>query len=170
MRVRNAKKAAVFGAAWILMFGMAAGCGKQAEESRSEEEVVELIWYQVGDVQKDDQLVTDEVNRYISEKIGAKVTVVKVGWGDYSQKMQVIINTNDRWDLCFTSSWTNDYLQNAQKGVFLELDDYLEKEKRCMSSWTFVSGRPRKWAERFTQFPAKRRSGTALCGCLQKNM
>lgn len=132
MRVRNAKKAAVFGAAWILLSGMAVGCGEQEKESRSGEEAVELIWYQVGDVQKDDQLVEDEVNRYISEKIGAKVTIVKVGWGDYSQKMQVIINTNDRWDLCFTSSWTNDYLQNAQKGVFLELDDYLEKEGKEM--------------------------------------
>lgn len=132
MRGRCVKRAAILGAAWILMLGMTAGCGESTEEGINEEEPVELIWYQVGDVQKDDQLVEDEVNRYISGKIGAKVSIVKVGWGDYSQKMQVIINTNDRWDLCFTSSWTNDYLQNAQKGVFLELDDYLEKEGKEM--------------------------------------
>ena len=132
MIARKLKKAAVFGAVWMLMLGMTAGCGEQAKESGSDKEVVELIWYQVGDIQKDDQLVEDEVNRYISEKIGVEVDIVKVGWGDYSQKMQVIINTNDRWDLCFTSSWTNDYLQNAQKGVFLELDDYLEKEGKEM--------------------------------------
>lgn len=132
MRFRCGKRAFVFGAAWILTACMATGCGGQADERGDEEELVKLIWYQVGDAQKDDQLVEDQINQYISEKIGAEVTIVKVGWGDYSQKMQVIINTNDKWDLCFTSSWTNDYLQNAQKGIFLELDDYLEKEGKEM--------------------------------------
>lgn len=42
--------------------------------------------------------------------------------------MQVVINTGDAWDMCFTCSWTNDYLQNAQKGAFLELDDLLKEE------------------------------------------
>ena len=46
--------------------------------------------------------------------------------------MQVVINTGDKWDLCFTCSWANDYLQNAQKGAFLELDDLLAKEGKEM--------------------------------------
>ena len=81
------------------------------------DEVVELTWYQVGDAQKDAQMVIDEVNKYTSEKIGVKLNVINVGWGDYNQKMQVVINTGDEWDLCFTCSWANDYLQNAQKGA-----------------------------------------------------
>lgn len=128
MKWRCEKKAAAFGMAVVLALSMMTGCGKQAEENKSGEELVRLIWYQVGDVQKDDQLVMDEVNKYLAEKIGVQVKVIKVGWSDYSQKMQIVINTNDRWDLCFTSSWTNDYLQNAQKGAFLELDDFLKKE------------------------------------------
>lgn len=104
------------------------GCGRNAGIDEKEEEIAELVWYQVGDVQNDDQMVLDEVNRYIERKIGARLKIVKVGWGDYSQKMQVIINTDDIWDMCFTSSWTNDYLQNVQKGVFLELDSLLQKE------------------------------------------
>ena len=56
--------------------------------------------------------------------------IVELTWsqvGD-NQKMQVVINTGDAWDMCFTCSWTNDYLQNAQKGAFLELDDLLKEE------------------------------------------
>lgn len=80
----------------------------------------------------DDDQVFEEVNNYLADKIGVKLDVIKVGWGDYNQKMQVVINTGDKWDLCFTCSWANDYLQNAQKGAFLELDDLLQKEGKEM--------------------------------------
>ena len=69
----------------------------------------------MGDSQKDDARVLDEVNGYIQEKIGVRLNIIKAGWADYNQKMQVVINTDDTWDLCFTSSWTNDYLQNVQR-------------------------------------------------------
>lgn len=107
-----------------------AGCGTETGEV--EGEPVELTWYQVGDSQKDDRMVQDAVNEYIQEKIGAKLNIVKVGWADYSQKMQVVINTDDTWDMCFTSSWTNDYLQNVQKGAYLELDSLLQNQGKQM--------------------------------------
>ena len=40
--------------------------------------------------------------------------------------MHVVINTGSKWDLCFSSSWANDYLQNADKGAFLALDDLVQ--------------------------------------------
>ena len=109
------KKAAALGTAAVLTAGMLTGCGDKAETNKNGEEIVELTWYQVGDAQADDNMVFDEVNKYLADKIGVKLNVVKVGWGDYNQKMQVVINTGDQWDLCFTCSWANDYLQNAQK-------------------------------------------------------
>lgn len=108
------------------------GCGKQTETNEKETEMVELTWYQVGEAQTDDQMVLDEVNQYIEEKIGVRLHIVKVGWADYSQKMQVVINTDDVWDMCFTCSWTNDYLQSVQKGAFLELDDLLQNQGKQM--------------------------------------
>ncbi len=117
---------------FILSMGIYPGCGKNAEAGNAEEEPVTLIWYQVGEAQKDDPMVLDEVNQYIRGKIGVRLTVVKVGWADYSQKMQVVMNTDDAWDLCFTSSWTNDFLQNVQKGAFLELDGLLREQGKTM--------------------------------------
>lgn len=98
---------------------------QKAEEKENNEKLPELIWYQVGDAQKDTELVLAEVNDYISKKIGIKLKIINIGLNDYTQKMQVIINTGAPWDLCFTSSWTNDYIQNVNKGVFLALDNLL---------------------------------------------
>lgn len=132
MKFKYAKRAVALGMAAMLSAGMLTGCGEKAETNEKGEEIVELTWYQVGDSQSDDEMVLEEVNKYITEEIGVKLNIVKVGWGDYNQKMQVVINTGDKWDMCFTCSWTNDYLQNAQKGAFLELDDLLQKEGKEM--------------------------------------
>ena len=132
MKFRYAKRIGALAIATVMAAGMLTGCGKKAETNANGEEIVELTWYQVGDAQADDDQVFEEVNNYLADKIGVKLDVIKVGWGDYNQKMQVVINTGDKWDLCFTCSWANDYLQNAQKGAFLELDDLLQKEGKEM--------------------------------------
>lgn len=132
MKFRYAKRIGALAMAAVMAAGMLTGCGKKAETNANGEEIVELTWYQVGDAQADDDQVFEEVNNYLADKIGVKLDVIKVGWGDYNQKMQVVINTGDKWDLCFTCSWANDYLQNAQKGAFLELDDLLQKEGKEM--------------------------------------
>lgn len=132
MRFRMLKKAAAFGMAAVMTMGLLGGCGSSATSGGGKEEVVELVWYQIGDTQKDAQQVIDKVNEYTSEKIGVTLKVINVGWGDYNQKMQVVINTGDKWDLAFTCSWANDYLQNANKGAFLELDDLLQNEGKEM--------------------------------------
>ncbi len=127
------KKIMAFTITALLITGLLSGCTLNRKEKRKvENELAELTWYQVGDEQKDDALVLEEVNKYLAEKIGVKLNIIKVGWGDYNQKMQVRIATDDDWDLCFTSSWTNDYLQNAQKGVFLELDEWLKTDGKDM--------------------------------------
>lgn len=127
------KRLAALGMAAVLALTTLTACGgKKGETNESGEEVVELTWYQVGDTQKDADKVIEKVNEYTKEKIGVKIKVINVGWGDYNQKMQVVINTGDKWDMCFTCSWANDYLQNANKGAFLELDEYLDKEGKEM--------------------------------------
>lgn len=131
MRV-NHKSKIIVSIVILLLTGILSACGTNVEINDKEQEITELVWYQVGDAQKDDQLVLDEVNQYIQEKIGARLNIVKVGWADYSQKMQVVINTDDVWDMCFTCSWTNDYLQNVQKGAFLELDSLLQEQGKQM--------------------------------------
>ncbi|MSS64950.1 ABC transporter substrate-binding protein [Velocimicrobium porci] len=128
--MKHWKKFAALGLSVILATTSFTGCGNKSTEADSknkEDEVVELTWYQIGDSQQDMDKVLEKVNEYTKEKIGATVKVNQIGWGDYNQKMQVLINTGEVFDLAFTCSWANDYLQNAQKGAFLALDDLLPK-------------------------------------------
>ena len=99
---------------------------KRSEEREKVEDVIELTWYQLGEKQKDTDIVLEKVNDYLAGKIGVKLDIVNVEGADYTKKMQVVINTGSKWDLCFSSSWANDYLQNADKGAFLALDELVQ--------------------------------------------
>ncbi len=121
------KRFAAAGLTAVLSASLLIGCGdKKAETNAEGDEIAELTWWQIGDAQKDQDRVLEKVNEYIGDKIGVKLKINTAGWGDYDQKMQVVINTGDDWDLCFTCSWANNYLQNANKGAFLQIDDYIK--------------------------------------------
>lgn len=126
MRREKLSKLTVVAAIGALLLGITAGCGlRQTEDVSKEKDLAKLVWYQIGGDQRDADMVLEKVNEYIAGKIGATLKIVYVGSNDYNQKMQVVINTGSTWDLCFSSSWTNDYLQNANKGAFLALDPFL---------------------------------------------
>ncbi|MGL4990653.1 MAG: ABC transporter substrate-binding protein [Sarcina sp.] len=108
-----------------------AGCGGEkgeASASGDKNEITKLTWYCIGGEPKDLKTVVDKVNEYTGEKIGVNIDMKFVDWGDYTKKMSVLMNTGGDWDMAFTCSWAGDYLGNARKGAFLELDSYLEKE------------------------------------------
>lgn len=92
------------------------------------EKPVELIWYTIGTPQKDVDKVMEEVNKYTKEKINATVKMKMIDFGDYSQKMQVMVASGEPMDIMFTCSWAFDYVQNARKGAFMELDDLLQNQ------------------------------------------
>ena len=101
-----------------------AGCSCTATSKKSD--VVTLKWYTIGAEPKDLQLVEDEANKYLEEKIGVNIDMNFIDYGEYSQKLGVIINSGEAYDLAFTCSWAGDYLGNARKGAFLDLTPYLD--------------------------------------------
>ncbi|MED5018214.1 ABC transporter substrate-binding protein [Paenibacillus chibensis] len=112
-----------------------AGCGggskdegSSASGSDKKDKPYQLVWYQIGDPQKDTDKVVEKINEYTKEKINATVDLKMIGFGDYSKKMQVITASGEPYDIAFTSSWANDYLQNVAKGAFVELDDLLDSK------------------------------------------
>ncbi|WP_158560953.1 ABC transporter substrate-binding protein [Paenibacillus contaminans] len=87
---------------------------------------VKLTWYFPGSFpQADQELVFAEVNKKLKEKINATVDFKPLGFGEYDQKMQVVIASGAPYDIAFTSNWLNNYSQNVAKGAFLPLDDLL---------------------------------------------
>jgi putative aldouronate transport system substrate-binding protein len=101
---------------------------KGQDEQSATEEKVTLVWYYPGSYPQADQ---DEVfaaaNEIIQKEINTEIDFRPVAWGDYDQKMQVIIASGEEFDLCFTSNWINNYSEGISKEAFIPLDDLLLK-------------------------------------------
>lgn len=90
-------------------------------------EHVELSWYYIGSPQADQVAVYEKANEIIKDKINATVNFQVIDWGSYDDKMNLMINAGETFDLCFTSNWSNNYVQNVQKDAFLPLDGLLDE-------------------------------------------
>ena len=75
-----------------------------------EGETVKLTWYTIGQTPKDLDMVQEKANEYLKEKINATIDMKFIKLlGDYTQKIGVIINSGEPYDLAFTCSWANPY-------------------------------------------------------------
>ena len=109
------------------------GCGSSSDGgSASNGDVVTLKYYSIGAEPKDKQMVLDEANKYLAEKIGVNLDMTYIDFGDYTQKLSIIVNSGEPFDLAFTCSWAGDYLGNARKGAFLDLTPYLDTTAKGM--------------------------------------
>lgn len=131
----------------LALSGCGGGGNNQSSASGSDagtaDKPVELIWYTIGTPQKDVDKVMAEVSKYTTEKIGASITMKMIDWGDYQQKMQVLVASGEPMDIIFTSSGGFDYVQNARKGAFMELDSLIDqygKELKDTINPAFLEG------------------------------
>jgi putative aldouronate transport system substrate-binding protein len=86
---------------------------------------VNLVWYVIGNgPAKDQAAVNAAATKYIQSKgLNATIEVICFDWGTYDQKMGTIIQSGEPFDICFTSTWTNNYNNNVSRGAFLALND-----------------------------------------------
>ncbi|ATD54197.1 ABC transporter substrate-binding protein [Clostridium chauvoei] len=131
--MRKVKKLLALATCAVLTTSLAlTGCGNSSSSGSKGDETVNLTWYTIGQEPKDLQLVEDEINKYLKDKINATIDMKFADFGDYDQKLSVVINSGEAYDLAFTCSWAGNYVGNARKGAFLELDDYLETTGKDM--------------------------------------
>lgn len=92
-------------------------------------ETVEITMTLVGNKQEaDTDLVLEEINKYLADKINIKLNLQIYGWGDpYEQKINTMLSSGEAFDVCFTANWVANYYKNAAAGYFLRLNEYLEK-------------------------------------------
>lgn len=98
-----------------------------SDEASSNEETVEITWYYRADAKPDQDMVFEEVNKLMMEKINTTVKFIPIAPSDYEQKMQTKYAAGEAGDINFTASWTNNYAQNVSKGAFLPIDTLLEE-------------------------------------------
>lgn len=98
--------------------------GSKANNEELKPYQVSIVYF--GTPQADDALVEEKLNEYFKEKINATVKLQPFSPSDYQNRTELMMNTGEKMDLVFTTSWLN-YFGNVTKGAFLELDELLDK-------------------------------------------
>lgn len=88
---------------------------------------VDLTWYTIGNPQPDTKKVVDEVNKILKEKLNVNLDFEIFDYNSYGDKLSLMMMSAEEFDLCFTSNWSNPYVNNATAGYYTALDDLLDK-------------------------------------------
>lgn len=89
-------------------------------------DIVEVTWCINGDPQAEDAAVLAEVNKLLEERYNLHLNLESIPGGEYDERMRLKIHGDEKWDLCFTANWSNNFYANADMGAFLALNDLLE--------------------------------------------
>lgn len=90
-----------------------------AESAPALEEVV-LTMYLLGDRTPDFDMVFDQINEKMKEKINATLDVKFLGWGEYEQKYPLLFASGEDFDLIYSADWAM-YNSQASKQGFYEI-------------------------------------------------
>lgn len=104
------------------------GSTSSAGDAPAPEKTPELIWYIMsGGETNDHKQVMEDLNKKLKEKVNATLDLRVLGWGEFEDQMNMIINSNEAYDMCFTSDWKNSFTTNLSKNAFLDITDLYEK-------------------------------------------
>lgn len=107
-----------------------AGCSRGSDDTPAPADTVTLSYYTIGDPDRDLSQVNEELNRILMKKFGFRVKYQKVGWNEYEKFLFTQINTNQPFDIAFTS--TDNYQIAAESGAWLDLTPYLQTDGKEM--------------------------------------
>ena len=94
------------------------GCGKKS----AEEPIIH--WYMIKsvDTMEHQEEIESLANEKFEKEIGVKVKFHFLDNAAWEDKMNVMINSGEEFDICFTSSWTNKFIDNVRRDAFVPLD------------------------------------------------
>ena len=97
-----------------------------SEAATGSGDVVTLKWVMVGNGQPSNyDAWLQQINPYLEDKIGVNIDVEVVGWGDWDQRRNVIVNTAGDYDILFTN--VNTYTNDVGIGAFLDITDLVQQ-------------------------------------------
>jgi putative aldouronate transport system substrate-binding protein len=89
-------------------------------------EPVELSIYYPGTEQKDKAAVEEAMNAILKDKINATVKINATDWGNWAQKINLMVASGEPFDLMFTAGWDN-FSGNVAKGAFTDMTPLIDK-------------------------------------------
>lgn len=105
----------------------------------AQEEPTVVKWYQVGTAPDNLDQLLEIVNEKLVEKVNAKIDMEYIGWGEYNDKMTVMTNAGEKYDIAYAVN----FLENAQKGAYADLTELMNeyaKESLEMIDEAYIKG------------------------------
>ena len=95
--------------------------------SLSSGDVETIVWYMPKpvSVMSHQDMVEEAANKIIEEELGCRLHFEFIDSGNWNQKMSVIIQSGEEFDICFDSK--ESFISNAQKGAYVDLTKYLDE-------------------------------------------
>lgn len=124
------RKLAALGMAAVMAAGTLAGCGgndkKETASNANGEEIVNLKWVIVGNGMPENyDSWSATLNEYLGEKIGVNVEMEIIPWGNWDDRRNIIISTNEPYDIIFGTG--NNYNADIKLGAYADLTDMIDE-------------------------------------------
>ena len=131
--MKNWKKFALTSASVVALAATLAACssltGEKKSSAKSEDGKTVIKMYQIGDKPDNLDKLLENANKIIEKKTGVKLDIQYIGWGEYGDKMNVMVQSGENFDIAFAQN----YVINAQKGAYADLTDLYKKEKNSIN-------------------------------------
>lgn len=112
----------LFAVALVALCVMGSIFANGATEAKNE--VPTIKWVQIGNgTPSNYDSWKAKVDEYLMEKLGCKLEVETIKWGDWDTRRNVIINTNEPWDIMFTDQ--KSFARDVALGAYADLTDLL---------------------------------------------
>ncbi len=118
------KKLVLVGAVLLLVITAGLiGCSEDSADAT--DEIPTIKWVQIGaGMPENYQAWEDHINTYIVDKIGARVEVEVIPWGDFKTRRSVMVNTSGDYDIMFSPQ---DYFVNdVMVGAFADITNQVQ--------------------------------------------
>ena len=102
------------------------GCQNASKEDPNSPK--KIVWYYPGKVQPEQDIVFEAINEKLRAENNFEIDHRVIDSGSYQEKMNMVIASNEAYDVCFTSNWTNKYLPNVLKKAYAPLQELLDTD------------------------------------------
>ena len=102
----------------VLLFG---GSKPATEETVELEETALTICF-IGTEPKEQDMVLERLNELTERDLNCSVDIKWIGWGEFASRYSILLSTDEKIDLIYTSNWLN-FIDNAERGAFAPLEE-----------------------------------------------
>ena len=108
--------------ALTMLIGSAGAEGADLDLSKE----VEIVMYVISDRPAGQDVVDENLNNILKEKLNCTLKINWIGWAEFSNKYPLLFSSGESFDLAYCATWLN-FADLARKGAFKELNELLPK-------------------------------------------